>query len=720
MADKDKEVQLSEDIFEDYRSSDRKTWIQNVEDDRAFVANVQIPSDIIDANNAANQPILTINETTPARDQVVSNLTKNSPRWMSYGKEKSDVNVAAKLADLMEHIWYISNGDMKNAKATEDFIDTGMWCMMAYADPTADYNRGEIFITDLDPAEVYIDPNSKREDTEDATHKLIVKRCTKEYIQTVYPDFDFEGAQASNDDDIPTSNYEPSEGQILKVTENQQRQGDNAYYLLIDRYTKIKSPRYHIQDREIEHLFTEEERNKYWQEPAVILVRRGREDYVTDNDQIQYWLNVRRTMGDVVHYMAFPEVTPDGQITQRLELMPGVEHSNAVPYSTTKIEEVNKGYFIELGVIKMTEVLVDRIKRVFSIGGKLYYKDTLPVSLHTIRTAMNHHKRNPYPLGDIRYVRPLQEQLNKITSKITAYISAIANLLAFIPKGGNLKKQIQEEAGKGGLKVFEYDAELDGGGVVFGQYPPLPAGVFQERQNIINQIQRIMGAYPFLDGDASQAPETYRATLVIQEEGQNRAQSKRKKIEEGINGLAKVVAQLIPHVYTEKKIVRLLKPNNQVKETVFNDVSYENGAKQIINDLSTINADIVMVSGSMLPTNRWARSEYYTGLFEKGILQDASVILRESEIPDVEQVIQKQDRERNLMQYVQQLEQQLKQSQGLLQTKSREVIQAQEKVAVEKTKSNLKGFETELKSKAQLAQMRMGDEVKKKKKDKKV
>ncbi len=115
-----------------------------------------------------------------------------------------------------------------------------------------------------------------------------------------------------------------------------------------------------------------------------------------------------------------------------------------------------------------------------------------------------------------------------------------------------------------------------------------------------------------------------------------------------------------------------------------------------------------------------ARSEYYLGLFEKGVLQDASVILRESEIEDVEEVIAKQDREQQLMSYVQQLEQQLKQMSGQLQTKSREVIQAQEKVVVEKTKANLKGFEAELKSKAQLAQMRMGDEVKKKKKDKKV
>lgn len=713
MPNKDKDVRRSEEKFERYRSNDRKIFAQNVADDRAFVANVQWKSVDTESLEAANQPALTINETSPARDQIVSQLTKNSPRWMSYGKEKSDVNVAAKLADLMEHIWYNSDGDTGNRMSTEDFIDAGMWCMMAYADMRADYGRGEIILTDLDPLEVYIDPNSKRDDTEDASDKMIVKKCTKEYIENLYPDFDFTEAKQSNDDDIPNSNYTPTEGQILKIVNNE----DHKYYLIIDRYTKIKSKRFHIQEMEIEHLYDENERNEYWNKPAVILVRQGQEEYIIKDDEVQYWLGIKNTMGDTVHYMAFPEVTPDGQITQRLEIMKGVEHSASIPGSTTQINETNKGYLIQLGAIQMKEVLVDRIERVLSIGGKLYYKDVLPISRYPIVTAMNHHQRNPFPSGDIRKIRPLQEQLNKISSKITAYISAITNLIVFVQKGSGAKQQLKDEQGKAGVKVIEIDTEV-GGQPVFSQYPPMPAGIFQDRQMIISQIQRILGAYPFMDGDASQAPETYKATLVIQEEGQNRAQYKRKKIETAINKLAKVVAEMIPSVYTEKKIVRLLKPNHKVKETTFNDVSFENGVKEIVNDISTLQCDIVMVSGSMLPTNRWARSEYYTGLYEKGILQDASVILRESEIEDVEEIIAKQDRENQLTQYVQQLEEQLKQLTGQLQTKSREVIQANEKVEVEKTKTKLDQLKNRIERDTMVGAMRINDSVRDSKKTK--
>ena len=264
------------------------------------------------------------------------------------------------------------------------------------------------------------------------------------------------------------------------------------------------------------------------------------------------------------------------------------------------------------------------------------------------------------------------------------------------------------------MKFIEIDMEL-GGQPVFAQYPQLPAGIFEDRQRIIAQIQRILGAYPMLDGDASQAPETYKATLVIQEEGNNRAQFKRKKIESGINNLAKVVSEMIPNVYTEEKVIRLLKPNNLIKEETFNEEQYVNGARKIINDLSVGKYDIIMVSGSMLPTNRWARSEYFTGLYEKGILQDASVILRESEIPDVEEIIAKQDKLNQAMQYIQELEGQLKQVTGDKQTTDRENLHLRQKVEVEKVKTNLKAMESDVKGAVNVAKMRLSDEVKREK-----
>lgn len=689
------EVQLSKKILDSYIQSDRSRWAEGVIENRAFVASMQWEQADADALDAADQPALCVNETTPARDQVVANLTKNSPRWMSYGRERSDVNVASKVSSLMEYIWQNSDGDIKNAQATEDFIDTGMWAMMAYVDYNADFGKGEIILEDIDPLDLYIDPSAKRNDTEDAAHKIIYKRCTKEYIENKYPDFDFEGAHESYFSSNPQSTRAGNEGQVLTVTDS----ADTKMYDIIDRYSKVKKTRFHVKDRDFESIFDKEQYDKYWQEETVILTEMGNEQFLADEDA-KAWRDIYDQYGDIVHY--------EFNQSQEPQIVPGLGDPNL----TVKISLSNKGYFIKQGVIKVDEIPVNRIKRVLSIGDKLYYNDIMPIPLYPIQTSMNHSRRNPFPIGDITLIRPLQEQLNKITSKITAYISAITNLLGFLPKGSGVKAQLEALQGKAGMKFIEIDMEL-GGQPVFAQYPQMPAGVFEDRYRIISQIQRILGAYPMMDGDASQAPETYKATLVIQEEGQNRTQYKRKRIEAGINNLAKVVAQMIPQVYTEEKIIRLLKPNNLVKEETFNEEQFEAGVRKIANDLSIGAYDIIMVSGSMLPTNRWARSEYFTGLYEKGILQDASVILRESEIPDVEEIIAKQDKLNQAMQYIQQLEGQLKQITGDKQTTDRENLHLKQSIVVEKTKTNLKGMEADLKGVVNTTKMRLSDEVKK-------
>ena len=694
------EVQKSEKILESYKKGDRATWANNVVKSRAFVASMQWTQADSDALEAANQPALNVNETTPARNQVVSTLTKNSPRWMSYGREKSDVNLSTKISSLMEYIWQNSDGDTKNAQATEDFVDAGMWAMMAYVDPYADFGKGEIILTDVNPTELYIDPSSRRIDTEDAAHKLLYTRGTKEFIENKYPDFDFKDAHESYYSDEPETTMAANEGQVINPVDDIEQKK----YDIIDRYTKIKEKRYHIQDRDFEAIFTKEQYDEYWKEETVILTSMGNEQYLVDEDA-KAWFDIYSQYGEIVHYEFDPQ-SPEPKI------VPGIGD----PSVTVQITLSNKGYFIQQNIIQVDKPLVDRILRVFSIGGKEYFKDILPITRYPIQTAMNGFQRNPFPIGDIALIRPLQEQLNKVTSKITAYISAITNLTAFVPKGSGMKKQLEEQMGKAGIKIFEVDMEV-GGQPVFAQYPPMPAGVFEDRQRIIAQIQRIMGAYPMLDGDASQAPETYKATLVIQEEGQNRTQYKRKRIEAGINNLAKVVSEMISSgVYKEEKVIRLLKPNNLVKEETFNQVSYETGARKIINDLSVGKYDIVMVSGSMLPTNRWARSEYFTGLYEKGILQDASVILRESEIPDVEEIIAKQDKLNQAMQYIQQLEGQLKEISGDKQTTDRENLHLRQKVEVEKFKTDLKEISTDARSAVTLGKLRISDEVKNKKK----
>ena len=73
-------------------------------------------------------------------------------------------------------------------RSAMDYEVAGMGAFMAYVDSEADNGKGEILITDVDPQELYIDPLSKKEDSSDADHILVVKNLTQEYVKENYPE----------------------------------------------------------------------------------------------------------------------------------------------------------------------------------------------------------------------------------------------------------------------------------------------------------------------------------------------------------------------------------------------------------------------------------------------------------------------------------------------------------------------------------------------------
>jgi hypothetical protein len=45
-----------------------------------------------------------------------------------------------------------------------------------------------------------------------------------------------------------------------------------------------------------------------------------------------------------------------------------------------------------------------------------------------------------------------------------------------------------------------------------------------------------------------------------------------------------------------------------------------------INDITVGKYDIIVVSGSTLPSNRWARFEYYMELYKSGLIDQTEVL----------------------------------------------------------------------------------------------
>lgn len=706
------ELKISEDLYNQYKSNNRGSWASRCADDRAFKMGAMWTTADQKVNDERGQISPIVNELIPTIGLVVAQLTENSPRFTAVGSERSDIKTASAVADLMGYIWYISNGDDHNKQVTTDFEDIGMGCWIAYIDPFADNGNGEIKIMSEDPLDVYLSPASRCPFGSDSISKLIVKHFEGDLIKVMYPQIDLENVRPVEDSDVPQSQRDAPLEQVI----GQQNDGNaKRRYRVIDRYTKIKVKRFHVLDphSDFEKIMTEEEYVKFAEEPAVILTQLGAEKVFTKSHDVEFYFNIIRTYGNTYHLALNPE-------TQQPELVPGVEVPSpyVIPNSTRKLEVVTKGDLLRQGSLKFNTPLVDRIKRVFSVGDKVVANYVLEIESDPIVLVTLHHSRNPYPMGDIALVRSLQEQLNKIDNLIITYNQNITNVKLFVQKGGTLKKDLEKTGGKAGFQVYDMDMDVEKVPFVI-QLTQMSAALYQQRENLIRQIQRIIGAYSFQDGDATQAPQTAKGTFQIDEMMQRRTASKRRILESGLNKLGRVVAQMMPLVYDQRKVFRIIKPNHtKNSETVINDPKYnENGElTEIINNTTASQFDIRVISGSMLPINRFQRREEKMRLYEIGMLKNPEWYIRDMDEPDVEEILESENMIRQAEQMIQQLQQEIKQLKGDLQTAQRGEVEAKKATEVQKFKADLSGVSSDLKSSAHLANMRMQDAVKDSKK----
>jgi uncharacterized protein YukE len=228
-------------------------------------------------------------------------------------------------------------------------------------------------------------------------------------------------------------------------------------------------------------------------------------------------------------------------------------------------------------------------------------------------------------------------------------------------------------------------------------------------------IERILGIYALMQGDPSAMPQTYKGTLAIDEYGQRRIKSKRDDIEEGINQVAKVVVGFIQATYTTMKVMRLLQPNHKPKEVKINEPVYDQISGQFLgklNDVTVGKYDVLVVSGSTLPSNRYARFEYFMDLYKNGII-DQLEVLKQTEVANIEDVLNRSSKMQQLMNQVESQETQIKDLKGDLQTARRELVHARQRVEVEKYKTNLEQSSNRADMASKLYAARTEDELKK-------
>lgn len=683
------EVTLTLSLHRHYRDS-QDAWGDRASESKDYAHGYQFSAEQVDTLASRGQAAVPINVIYPAMELSISLLTGRPPGFQATAREDSDVKTARAISDLMSYIWANSYGNAQLKESLYDYFMTGRGFLMAYVDPESDYNRGDIKVVAVDTLKVLPDPNSRDRLFRDASHVLVEHLLTGEQVLGMWPDSKaiLSRAQTTHDDieEFVSTKVDDLSRSRDRVYDNHHRR-----YVVIDRYSKVKVDYiHHSMSGGEEKVDLYEDFAQLMESPAFVF-----SDPNTGQQQI-YAVDTASN-GAELFEMAQPTEDPE---TRLIEIPPQQDPQTGamIPMQPAIIKSMPHQVLLDNGVMEARPVRLPRIKHVIIIGGQLYRSYYLPIDEYPIVPILGRHDRDPYPMSDIDFVRPFQDSINKLHMQLVANLANSTNVKVFLPRGSVDKRVIEQDFAKAGSAIIEYDAEMGQPTVVSPLAPP--AGLFSHFQLLISMVERELGVYAIQQGDPSQAPDTYRGTLSIEEYGQRRIKSKLDDVEGALTQLGKVVLGLIPYVYSEERTIRILQANNMMKETVLNQAVMNEFGQVLerVNDVSVGQYDVQVVSGSILPTNRYALLEYYMQLYQMGII-DQVEILKKTDVADADGVMERVGIVRNLQGQLQQAQEEIKRLQGDLQTADREAIQARKRVEVEKFGSQL----DKIKNKAQAA-----------------
>ena len=169
---------------------------------------------------------------------------------------------------------------------------------------------------------------------------------------------------------------------------------------------------------------------------------------------------------------------------------------------------------------------------------------------------------------------------------------------------------------------------------------------------------------------------------------------------------------IIQQLYKTEKIFRIVNPNNSLSEYVINKklVDDKTGEIELMNDITIGKYDIIVVTGSTMPSNRYAELEFYMDAYQKGII-DRQEVLKKTEVFDMEGVMERTDEIAKLQGQLQQAGEQIKKLKGDLQTRDRESVNLRKKVEVEKFKGELDQVSSKAKAAGTLYEKRLDDNL---------
>ncbi len=645
----DDKARLNREIFRKYADA-RKDWDVNAREAIDFTLGNHFTAEESEVLQSIGQADFTIDRIYAAIDKLKSLMTSRPVKYGITAREDSDTKLANVWKTLLEYIFDISDGQHHFKQAVHDYATTGLGYFYAYIEPEADYGRGEVKFTHLNPFRVYVDPASRDRYFQDAASIIMSTILTQEQLINLYPDVlpflkDIETfSQQDVYDDYPNSQNKNT-NTVFTPAEVDSKDYDisiTSRYRILERFSKVRVP----------------------------------------------FFRVASIRDDAEQIMSAEQF---GVFMEQNE------------------KEFNNGIY------QFVEIPQTRIKVTASIGQVLLYETILDTDIYPIIPIPNIWTNTPYPKSDVNKVKDMQRLLNKLFSLALSHAQTAAGLKLMIPQGSVEDLSQIEKDWANPNAVIEYDPSY--GEPHLAQPQPL-SGEFYA---LINQVERYIdlnfGVPELLQGFKSGAADSVRGTMLLAQMGEGRGASKLRDIEMSLQQLGKVLYQMSKGHYTFEKSFRIVQPNNDITEFTINNRLYDDKKKEILtiqNDITSGQFDVRIMAGSTMPSNKYAEYQMYMEAYQLGLI-DKVEALKKTEIYDKEGVLQRTGEVQRLQSIIGQLQDQIKELSGDLQTAQRESVSDRKRVEVEKFKSKLNksqvGVDAQLKIDAEKQRQKQNQEV---------
>tara|TARA_R100000808_G_scaffold24855_1_gene58794 strand:- start:1988 stop:4015 length:2028 start_codon:yes stop_codon:yes gene_type:complete len=651
MIQEDIRVKEVRELFDRWQKA-RIDWDAAAREDIDFYLGNHFTAAEVDELDSRNQSSMPMDRLYSAIEQFKAIITSKTPKFSAVGREDSDNKQANVWRTILEYIWDISDGNEIFKQVVHDYAVTGLGYFYCYLDKDADYGRGEVKFTYVDPFRVYVDPNARHRYLDDASGMIVSTILTRQQLIDLYPQMSQpmnensdkllidEIEALSGDEDYPNATNKTTMQSFTPDNSKDKDYGVDKYRLL-EYYRKVRVPYYRVID-----------------------TRSGDERIMTQQD--------------------FAEMAQDKDFAKA----------------------------IDRKLIDYVEITQPRVKLTCTVGQIVLYETICDTDIYPIVPVPNIWTNTPYPMSDVRKNKAFQRFLNKTVSLITSHAQASAGLKLLVPQGSVSDIEELERDWSNPNATIEYDPSF--GEPHFPQPSPLSSSIMTLPKMIEGYIDLNIGIFEMMQGSTDAAPKTYSATMMMEDVGQRRSKSKLRDIEGSLKRLGQVAYNMAKQHYKFKKTFRIVQPNNDINEYTINKRLYDDKSQQLMaieNDVSVGQFDIRIIGNSTLPSNKWGEWQIYMEAYQAGLI-DRVEALKKTEIFDKEGVLQRTDEVQRLQGMLQQAQEQLKKLSGDLQTQEREAVSSRKRTEVEKFKTRLKEQELEVKSNSKLSANKLANAVK--------